>query len=131
MSYPGWEGFDPAAHERAVRRQGNATPRPQKYHATAIVVDGIRFASKREGRRWRELKALERAGQINALERQVPIPLHAAGGRLVGKYLADFRYFDVERGREVVEDAKGMRLPLYIWKKRHVAAEHGIDIQEV
>jgi len=131
VSWPGWENFDPTAHERAVRRQGNETPRPHKYHAKAVVVDGMRFDSKREARRWHELQLRLRTGQIRSLERQVRIELHAAGGAKVGCYIADFRYFDVERGAVVVEDAKGFKTELYLWKRRHVAAEHGIDIQEV
>ena len=131
VTWKGWEDFDPVAHERAVREQGNPTRKPHKYGATAVMVDGMRFASKREAHRWQELKALQHAGKVRSLDRQVRIPLHAAGGGLVGHYVADFRYFDVERGRYTTEDAKGMRLPLYAWKKRHVAAEHDIEIQEV
>jgi len=131
VAWKGWEGFDPVAHERAVREQGNPTPKAHKYHAKAVVVDGMRFDSKREAARWRELKALENAGMIRTLERQVRIGLHAAGAALVGHYVADFRYFDVEHGRSVVEDAKGFKTETYRWKKRHVKAEYNIDIQEV
>jgi hypothetical protein len=131
MAWDGWADFDPAAHERAVREQGNPTRKPQKYHAQPVTVDGIRFASKREARRWEELKVLERAGQIKHLERQPPILLHAPGGIVVGKYLADFRYFDCEKNRTIVEDSKGVRTAIYRWKARHVTAEYGITIQEV
>lgn len=123
MTWKGWENFDASA-----RTVDPPALKPHKYHAQAVVVDGIRFASKREARRWQELKALAHAGQINSLERQVPIVLHAVGGRLVGKYLADFRYFDVERGREVVEESKGFETELWKWKYRHVEAEYGIKI---
>lgn len=117
-----------------VRLGGYGWPgarRPHKYRAVAEVLGGIRFASKREARRWVELQLRLKAGQIRDLERQVPILLHAPGGALVGRYVADFRYVDVETGRVVVEDAKGLRLPLYRWKKRHVLAEHGLEIREV
>jgi hypothetical protein len=35
-----------------------------KYRAQPVVIDGIRFASKKEGARYLELKLLERAGKI-------------------------------------------------------------------
>ena len=41
-----------------------------KYKAKPLTVDGIRFASQREGSRYRELKLLEKAGQITGLELQ-------------------------------------------------------------
>ena len=119
--YPGWRGYEPA----------KAPAKRHKYGAVAKVVDGIRFASTREARRWQALRVMEHAGAIRSLERQVPIPLHAPGGAQVGRYIADFRYYDVERGLVVVEDAKGFKTDLYAWKKRHVAAEHNIEIQEV
>jgi hypothetical protein len=31
----------------------------------------------------------------------------------------------------VVEDVKGMRTPMYSWKKKHVEAEHGVTIVEI
>lgn len=37
-----------------------------KYRNTAVVIDGIRFASKREGKCWVELKALEYAKRLPA-----------------------------------------------------------------
>jgi|WetSurMetagenome_2_1015567.scaffolds.fasta_scaffold27452_7 hypothetical protein len=106
-------------------------PRRHKYGAVATDVEGIRFPSRREAARWQALRILERAGRVCTLERQVRIPLHAPGGGLVGHYVADFRYYDVELGRTVVEDAKGVKTDVYQWKKRHVLAEHGISIQEV
>ena len=58
----------------AVARQ-----RP-KYRAVPTVIDGIRFASKAEARRYGELRLLEQAGEIRDLVRQprfalyVPLP---------------------------------------------------------
>ena len=117
--YPGWRGYEPVAP---------AAKRPHKYGAVAKVVDGIRFASTREARRWQALKLLEHTGAIRSLERQVRIPLHAPGGGLVGHYVADFRYYDVERGKTVVEECKGFETELWKWKHRHAEAEYGIQI---
>src|SRR5881396_1278352 len=89
----------------------------------AIREDG--FASRREARRYAELRMLERGGVITGLECQVVFELHAlaATGTVarVGRYIADFTY--VENGRKVVEDAKGVRTPLYQWKRRHFEIE--------
>jgi len=125
VTWKGWENFDPTGQPAAD------APKAHKYHAKAVVVDGFRFASKREAARWRELKALEHAGMIRSLDRQVRMPLHAAGGALVGHYVCDFQYWDVEKNLGVVEDAKGFKTDTYRWKKRHVKAEYNIDIQEV
>ena len=113
---------------RAVRL---AAPR-SKYGAIPLVVDGVRFASSREARRYGELRLLERAGQIWDLTLQPEFPLHAPGAlteELVGKYRGDFAY--ATREGTVVEDVKGVRTPLYRWKKKHVEIEYGIRIVEV
>ena len=107
--------------------------RPSKYRAKPCVIDGVRFASQREGKRYLELKALEKAGKILQLRLQPEYPLHAGDldnepARL-GVYRADFEY--LQDGQQVVEDVKGFKTPLYRWKKRHVEAQYGIEIREV
>ena len=117
-----------------------ARGRRTKYHNRETVVDGHRFASRREAARYGELRLLERAGQIAGLELQPAFVLHApklnSDGELVrlvsiGKYLADFRYRDLISGLEVVEDAKGVRTPVYRLKSKLIAVEYGITIREV
>lgn len=100
-----------------------------KYHAKRTTIDGITFASKAEARRYVELKALQSVSGIYDLELQTPFILHVKGIKL-GTYRADFVYFD-STGKRIVEDVKGFKTPLYNWKKKHVAAEYGIEIQEV
>ena len=46
-----------------------------KYKADKVVVDGVKFDSKREARRYRELKLLEKAGEISDLQMQVKFVL--------------------------------------------------------
>ena len=59
-----------------------------KYNAVPKVVDQIRFASTKEANRYADLKFMENAGEITALQRQVKF-------KLVGcNYFADFCYFD-------------------------------------
>lgn len=99
-----------------------------KYRNQPCVVDGLPFASKREANRYGELKLLQIAGQISDLRRQVPFEL-VVNGVLVCKYVADAVY--VERGEQVVEDAKGIRTRDYRIKCKLMKACHGIDIREV
>jgi hypothetical protein len=61
---------------------------------------------------------------------QVPFVLveKSEHGRAL-KYLADFVYF--QDGKQVVEDVKGVRTPVYRLKKRLVAEKYGIEIREI
>ena len=101
-----------------------------KYYNKKTVVDGHTFDSRKEARRYRDLKIMERAGVISNLQLQVPFVLfkHSQYGRVV-KYIADFVY--EENGKQVVEDVKGVRTPVYKLKKRVMAELLGIVIQEI
>lgn len=111
--------------------------RRHKYGAQPTTIDGVRFASKAEARRYCDLKMLEKAGEISELEIQPRYELLAWPARgdrtraMVGHYVADFRYRQGPRGILVVEDVKGVRTALYRWKKRHMLAQYGIQITEV
>lgn len=91
--------------------------KPHKYRAKPMTVDGHRFASTLEAKRYSELKMLERAGNIRRLKLQPRFPL-VVEGALVGTYVADFAYDEAgcDRWLSVVEDAKGAVLPLYTLK---------------
>lgn len=84
-----------------------------KYKSKPITVDGYRFASKAEARRYGQLKLLKRAGRISELELQPKFMLQpklmARNGATITAitYTADFQY--LEEGRVVVEDVKGGR----------------------
>jgi hypothetical protein len=111
---------------------GHRKPARHKYGAVATVVNGIRFDSKAEARRYGELQLLVRAGQIHGLLLQPVFVLHAHGPHgvvKVGKYVCDFAY--QEQGALVYEDVKGVATPLYRWKRKHCEAEHGVTIREV
>jgi hypothetical protein len=92
-------------------------------------VDGIRFASQKEARRYQELRLLEKAGEVAAIELQVPYVL-SANGKTLGKYVADFVYIQ-RNGVVRVEDVKGFKTPLYKWKRKHVEAQYGVQIIEI
>lgn len=100
-----------------------------KYRAIPVIIDGIRFASQAEGRRYAELKLLERAGEISRLELQ-PSFRCEINGKLVCTYRADFAYF-ADNKRHII-DVKGVRTPVYRIKKKLVEALFpGVNITEV
>ena len=106
-----------------------ARQKRSKYQAKITEVNGVKFASRREARRWSVLCQLQRAGEISDLCRQVSFALHAPGGVKVTSYRADFTY--MRNGALAVEDAKGVVTELYRIKKKWLAAEYRIDIVEV
>ncbi len=94
-----------------------------KYHNKKVEFDGIKFDSKKEMNRYKELKILERAGMIKDLELQpafILIPSFKKNGKTYRKssYIADFKYFDVEQEKIVVEDTKGYLTEVYKLKKK-------------
>lgn len=97
--------------------------RPNKYKAIKTVVDGVTFDSRKEGRRYRELRLLEQAGVIEDLCLQPHFLLQEAyvkNGKSVRKieYIADFSYYDLEKKKFVVEDVKGLKTDVYRLKKK-------------
>lgn len=126
----------------------------KKYHNIKTkTIDGIEFDSRKEARRWMELKMLERVGEINNLQRQVKFLLiptqyetiarYSKSGRrlkdemkLVERkctYLADFVYTETKTGIIVVEDVKSeiTRTPEYKIKRKLMFYVHKIKIKEV
>lgn len=107
------------------------TQRQSKYKNQPTVVDNIRFDSRKEARRYRNLQLAQQAGEIWNLRRQVRYELHCPGGLKVATYVADHVY---ERDKQtIVEDVKSKatrKLPMYRLKKRWMAAEYGIEISE-
>ena len=106
-------------------RRGNAARfRANKFGATRTEVDGIKFDSKKEARRFVQLRLLEQSGEISFFLRQVP--LHLPGGV---KMVVDFLIFWSD-GTCVFEDVKGMHTPIYIAKKKMVESVYPIVIHE-
>ena len=97
------------------------------------MIDGIRFASQREGSRYRDLMLMQKAGAISGLELQ-PVFVLAPGVLVPGekrkrpelRYFADFRYQD-SAGREIVEDCKGVETPVFRLKM-HLLALQGVSV---
>ena len=95
----------------------------KKYKNKEKIVDGIKFDSKLEARRYIQLKLLQRAGEITDLRMQVEFvlqPSYKKNGKTIRaiKYIADFVYYDVKRKETIVEDTKGFRNEVYKLKKK-------------
>lgn len=100
--------------------------------AKPTFIDGIRFASMAEARRYSTLKLLLQAGEISNLELQPKFPFVIHGIKC-GFYKGDFKYVD-KSGAVIVEDVKSSftaKLPVYRLKKKLVQALHGVEIREV
>lgn len=101
-----------------------------KYHNIKTEIDNIVFHSKREAARYRELKLLVSAGVIKDLVLQPKFVLLDKGVTAYGTkygqicYIADFMYYDIERGYPVVEDSKGFKTTIYSAKKKLFMARY-------
>lgn len=96
-----------------------------KYGNKKVLIDGIKFDSMAEGRRYKELKLLQRAGIIKELELQPKFLLQESfkkNGKTYRKveYIADFQY--IENGKVVVEDVKGKETEVF--KIKHKLFEY-------
>jgi len=100
-----------------------------KYRAKPTKVDGIRFHSKKESKRYLEWKLLEHAGQIRCLELQPKFKL-VVNEKLIATYIADARYLDTRTGEMVIEDVKGIKTREYIIKRKLFEALYGRRITE-
>ena len=131
---------DRAAWTRALGGELVEPLRANKYHAQVCTVDGIRFDSRKEARRYERLKMLAAGGEIRELELQPEFPITVLelwrdGGHLVacGRFRADFRYVETRSGEVVIEDTKSgpTKTTAYRLRKRLVEAIHGVTIREV
>lgn len=112
-----------------------------KYHNKKVVVDGMKFDSKKESQRFLELSLMQRGGYISDLQRQVKyilIPSQKIDGKVVERevsYKADFVYKDNTTGKTVVEDVKGYKggqaYALFKIKRKLMLYIHNIRIVEV
>lgn len=107
--------------------------RANKYGAKPTEIDGIKFASKAEAKRYGELKHLERIGLIWDLKLHVEYPL-IVNGQKVGKYTCDSEYMEAGAagGSELVtEDVKGRAARDWPLRKRLFAALYGRQVREI
>jgi len=95
-----------------------------KYMNVHTIEDGIRFDSKREAEKYRELKILRDRGEIRFFLRQVPFDL--PGGI---RYKLDFLVVDKDGSLTFLE-VKGFKTKEYILKKKQVEAIYQVQITE-
>ena len=97
--------------------------------------DGTVSASKKEARRYEELKMLADSGFITELRKQRSYELiPKQEGERACVYFADFVYRDMPANDTAtlhVEDTKGFRTKDYIIKRKLMLRVHGIRIEEL
>jgi hypothetical protein len=104
------------------------TSKQSKYKNQRVLIDGMVFDSKKEGRRYVELRMLQTAGEISDLRCQVPYELNEGGSHSL-KYVADFVY--LLNGEVIVEDVKGYRTREYKRKRTLMKTIYNIEIKEI
>ena len=111
-----------------------------KFNAQKIELDGMTFDSKKEHKRYVELKDMQQRGEIFGLEHHTKFEL-APKTKIEGekrakpalRYFADFTYY-ISTGEYIVEDVKSAatrKLASYRNKKHLMSTVHGISITEV
>lgn len=96
-----------------------------KFKAKPCEYENIKFASKKEAKRYLELQALQRLGEVVFFLRQTPFHLTAGI-----KYVCDYLVF-WKNGEVTIEDVKGMKTAMYILKKKQVEQLYPITITEI
>lgn len=111
-----------------------------KFNAQKVELDGMTFDSKKEHKRYIELKAMQQRGEIFGLEHHTKFEL-APKTRLEGekrskpalRYFADFTYYIIT-GEYIVEDVKSevtRKKDSYRNKKHLMKTVLNIDVREV
>lgn len=102
------------------RHMAAAKPKAaHKYNAKRAELDGHRFDSQAEARRYAELRLMEREGLVHDIRLQPRFVLQESFKDTTGaryraiEYRADFQYTETS-GCVVVEDVKGVDTP--VWK---------------
>ena len=102
----------------------------RKYGNRKTVVDGIKFDSSVEAKRYKELRLMEKARLIKDLVLQPEFLLqdkfryNGKTERAV-KYIADFKYYDVKKCVYVVEDVKGVETEAFKIKRKLFLKKYG------
>ncbi|WP_436897737.1 DUF1064 domain-containing protein [Acinetobacter gyllenbergii] len=129
-------------YRREILKQSdkpNASKR-NKFNAQKVELDGMTFDSKKEYKRYIELKAMQQCGEITRLEHHTKFEL-APKTKIEGekrakpaiRYFADFTYYIIT-GERIVEDVKSAatrKLASYRTKKHLMNTVHGISITEI
>lgn len=129
-------------YRREILKQGDKAKvaKRNKFNAQKVELDGMTFDSKKEHKRYIELKAMQQRGEIFGLEHHTKFEL-APKTRLEGekrskpalRYFADFTYYIIT-GEYIVEDVKSeatRKKDSYRNKKHLMKTVLNIDVREV
>ena len=107
--------------------------RKSKYGNKKTTIGNEKYDSRKEARRYLELKRLEEQGEISELRKQVKFELiPKQDGERAVRYYADFTY--IQNGELVVEDVKSpvtRENGVYVIKRKLMLYKHGIRIKEI
>lgn len=110
----------PAEGERMTAFRTSAN----KYGAVDCELDGYKFSSRHEMKRYAELRLREKAGEIRSLHLQPAFELQEAFVDSSGRkqrsitYTADFSHVDCKTGKTVITEAKGFKARDYPLRKK-------------
>lgn len=138
----------PRAQKQLLQKLGaQQRQRQSKYNNEPTTVNGIKFDSRKEARRYEELMVMQRAGEIKNLRLQAQYTLQESfitpeGTRIRAiKYVADFAYDRRTQPDQngtvywlpVVEDvkSKATKTPQYEMKKKMMYEKFRIEVREV
>jgi hypothetical protein len=129
-------------YRREILKQGDKAKvaKRNKFNAQKAELDGMTFDSKKEHKRYIELKAMQQRGEIFGLKHHTKFEL-APKTKLDGekrakpalRYFADFTYYNTQ-GEYIVEDVKSAatrKLASYRTKKHLMKTVFNIDVREV
>ena len=121
---------------QVVYRIKKGNKKKNKFNASSKVIDGHKFPSKKEAKRYVELKLMQRAKVIKDLELQPEfeiIPKQKYRGKTLrkAKYTPDFKYFDIKDNEWVIEEVKGKPTVDYVLRKKLFILKYGEDYRFV
>lgn len=95
------------------------------------------MTAKKNGRYYQQLKLMKRQGLITDIKLQVKFelqPKYKKNNKTIRaiNYIADFTYFDVNKGKTIIVDTKGYRTDIYKLKKKIFEYKYpNLEIKEV
>jgi hypothetical protein len=102
--------------------------RRHKYGASKVEIDGYRFDSKAEARRYQELVLLQKANRILNLECHPKFDIGLNGVKICTVIL-DFSYIAKDGWK--YEDIKGIDTPVSRLKRKLLHAFYGIEVEVI
>lgn len=128
----------PEKYREQVAKAVVSQQKKSKYGNVKTEVNGIKFDSQKEARRYQTLMLAQKSGLIRDLRLQHEFTLQEAYTTCTGKriraikYRADFTYYMVDGDSMVIEDvkSKGTKTKEYELKKK-LMADKGYTILEV